>query len=173
MTSFLNFIRKVYSVPVTLTDRILEMTAFAMALIFVIFTIILYIGAPEQVPIHFNLAGEPDGWSDKNAYWGVMFLILLSMALCNMAAYNHKMVNLPFRLRPECLSQQLALVGRMVRILSLLLGILGFVLLFMTSAPQLKMESSDWNPLFIVILCAITIDIIFYTIQIWRIGKRF
>ena len=48
--------------PITLSDRILELVAAAMAVLLLILTGVLYSQAPETVPTHFNLSGDADGW---------------------------------------------------------------------------------------------------------------
>ena len=48
--------------PITLSDRILELVALAMALMMLVLTGILYSKAPDTVPSHFNFAGEAEGW---------------------------------------------------------------------------------------------------------------
>ncbi|WP_455673866.1 DUF1648 domain-containing protein [Phocaeicola sp.] len=173
MRYLLKFIKKENIAPVMLADRILEVAALVLALFLVVVTVFFYMNAPEQIPTHFNGRGEIDGWSEKNTYFVLLAAFLVGMAICNMAAYNHKLVNLPVNLNPKCMPQQLALIGRMVRILSILIGVLGLILLLMSSASQLGCESSKLNPFFILVLCAVAIDIIFYTIRIWYVGKQY
>ena len=59
--------------PITLSDRILELVAAAMAVLLLILTGVLYSKAPDTVPSHFNLAMEVDAWSRK----GVIGCLLL------------------------------------------------------------------------------------------------
>ena len=46
--------------PITLSDRILELVAAAMAVLLLILTGVLYSQAPETVPTHFNFSGDAD-----------------------------------------------------------------------------------------------------------------
>ena len=57
--------------PITLSDRILELVALAMAVLLLILTGVLYSKAPDTVPSHFNLAMEADNWSGKGVYWEI------------------------------------------------------------------------------------------------------
>ena len=51
--------------PITLSDRILELVAAAMAVLLLILTGVLYSKAPDTVPSHFNLAMEAEAWSGQ------------------------------------------------------------------------------------------------------------
>ena len=48
--------------PITLSDRILELVALAMAVVMLVLTGVLYSKAPDTVPTHFNWAGDADSW---------------------------------------------------------------------------------------------------------------
>ena len=62
--------------PITLSDRILELVALAMAVIMLVLTGVLYSKAPDIVPTHFNFAGEADGWEGKVFYWILAAIML-------------------------------------------------------------------------------------------------
>ena len=81
--------------PITLSDRILELVAAAIAVMMLILTAVLYSKAPDTVPTHFNMAMEADAWSGKGHYWILAAIMLFGMAICASAAYNRKLVNLP------------------------------------------------------------------------------
>ena len=83
--------------PVTLSDRLLELVAAAVAVCLLILTGVLYSKAPDTVPSHFNFAGEIDGWSGKEVYWIIALVFVVMMVICASAAYNRKLVNLPIR----------------------------------------------------------------------------
>jgi len=71
--------------------------AASLAALFAIFAIL---GAhrrdlPDQVPLHFDASGQPDGWGDKN--W-LLLLPLLAVALyvlLTAAARYQKLISLP------------------------------------------------------------------------------
>lgn len=170
---FLNKIKFERIARVTVVDRILEMFSLVLVICIIVLTIVFYQHAPEQISIHFNAAGQADGWGDKSGIFFIMGMGLLCIGLCNYAAYNHKLVNLPIRLKPECLPQQLTLLGRMMRILALVLGMLFLTILCSMAAPQLGIRTEDWNIVPIIWLLAVVFLITFYSIQIWRIGQNF
>ena len=81
--------------PITLSDRLLELVAAAMAVCLLVLTGVLYNKAPDTVPSHFNFAMEADAWSGKGVYWVMAVVFIVMMAICASAAYNRKLVNLP------------------------------------------------------------------------------
>ncbi|MBQ8442834.1 MAG: DUF1648 domain-containing protein, partial [Bacteroides sp.] len=68
--------------PITLSDRLLELVAAAMAVCLLVLTGVLYSKAPDTVPSHFNAAMEPDAWSGKGVYWVMAIMMLFGMGVC-------------------------------------------------------------------------------------------
>jgi uncharacterized membrane protein len=65
---------------------------------------------PQQVPLHFNWAGQPDGWGSKGELLGVSLgllgfvAVLLSVGLCLVLYLPARLINMPHRdywLAPE------------------------------------------------------------------------
>lgn len=173
MIRFWNFVKLERIARVTVADRILEMLSLMLVICMVVLSILFYQYAPEQIPIHFNAAGVADGWGGKGEFFFVMFMGILVIGLCNYAAYNHKLVNLPIRLKPECLPQQLTLLGRMMRILALVLGMLFLTILCSMAAPQLGIRTEDWSFVPLIWLLAMLVLLIVYSVKIWKVGRDF
>jgi len=84
-------------------DRIMMLGAWG-ALAFLVFrTLHWYPLLPDRFPIHFNGAGEPDGWSNRGAAWFLgpglalvlgVFLFLLAKGLPSSASRSPSSVNL-------------------------------------------------------------------------------
>ena len=157
--------------PITLSDRILELVAAAMAVLLLILTGVLYSKAPETVPTHFNLAMEADAWGDKNFYWILAGIMLFGMAICASAAYNRKLVNLPIRLKPEVFYRQIGLISRMCRIMTIGFGFIWLAVLLAMSASFIGMPedvSVALIPLSVMLMLGVAM---FYTLKIWWIGR--
>ena len=99
--------------PITLSDRLLELVAAAMAVCLLVLTGVFYSKAPDMVPSHFNATMEADAWSGKEVYWALALIMLIGMAICASAAYNRKLLNLPVRLKPAVFYRQIGLISRM------------------------------------------------------------
>ena len=157
--------------PITLSDRLLELVAVAMAVCLLVLTGVLYSKAPDTIPTHFNLAMEADAWSDKGHYWILSIIMLVGMIICATAAYNRKMVNLPIRLKPEVLYRQIGLISRMCRIMTISFGFLWLTILLAMSASFIGLSEEmavTLIPLSVLLMVGV---VVFYTLKIWWIGR--
>ena len=157
--------------PITLSDRILELVAAAMAVVMLVLTGVLYSKAPDIVPTHFNFSGEVDGWEGKGFYWILAAIMLVGMIICASAAYNRKLVNLPIRLKPEVFYRQIGLISRMCRIMTIVLGFIWLAVLLAMSASFIGMSESvgvALIPLSVMLMLGV---VFFYTLKIWWIGR--
>ena len=158
--------------PITLSDRILELVAAAMAVLLLILTGVLYSQAPETVPTHFNFSGDADGWGGKGFYWILVAIMLVSMAICASAAYNRKLVNLPIRLKEPVFYHQIGLISRMCRIMTITFGLIWLAVLLAMSASFIGMPedvSVALIPLSVMLMLGV---VLFYTLKIWWIGRN-
>lgn len=157
--------------PVTLSDRLLELVAAAMAVCMLVLTGVLYSKAPETVPTHFNISMEADAWSGKGFYWVLAIIMLIGMAICASAAYNRKLVNLPIRLKPAVFYRQIGLISRMCRVMTLVFGFIWLSILLAMSAGFIGMPedvSVALVPLSVILMLGV---VLFYTLKIWWIGR--
>ena len=158
--------------PITLSDRILELVAAAMAVLLLILTGVLYSQAPETVPTHFNFAGDADGWEGKGFYWILAGIMLVGMIICASAAYNRKLVNLPIRLKEPVFYRQIGLISRMCRIMTITFGFIWLAVLLAMSASFIGMSESvavALIPLSVMLMIGV---VFFYTLKIWWIGRN-
>ena len=157
--------------PITLSDRILELVAAAMAVVMLVLTGVLYSKAPDTVPTHFNFAGDADGWEGKVFYWILAGIMLVGMAICASAAYNRKLVNLPIRLKPAVFYRQIGLISRMCRIMTLAFGFIWLAVLLSMSAGFIGLPADVMVimiPLSTILMLGV---VVFYTLKIWWIGR--
>ena len=159
--------------PITLSDRILELVAAAMAVLLLVLTGVLYSKAPDTVPSHFNLAMEADAWSGKGVYWVLAVIMLVGMAICASAAYNRKMVNLPIRLKPEVFYRQIGLISRMCRVMTLVFALIWLAVLLAMSASFIGLPADVTVVLIPVAVVLMLGVVLFYTLKIWWIGRAF
>ena len=158
--------------PITLSDRILELVAAAMAVLLLILTGVLYSQAPETVPTHFNFSGDADGWGGKGFYWILAAIMLFGMIICASAAYNRKLVNLPIRLKEPVFYRQIGLISRMCRVMTITFGFIWLAVLLAMSASFIDMPedvSVALIPLSVVLMLGV---VMFYTLKIWWIGRN-
>ncbi len=157
--------------PITLSDRLLELVAAAMAVCLLVLTGVFYSKAPDMVPSHFNATMEADAWSGKEVYWVLALIMLIGMAICASAAYNRKLVNLPVRLKPAVFYRQIGLISRMCRIMTVAFGFIWLAVLLAMSASFIGLPE-DVTVTFIPVSVALMIGVaLFYTLKIWWIGR--
>lgn len=157
--------------PITLSDRILELVAAAMAVSLLVLTAILYSQAPDTVPSHFNFSGEADGWSGKEVYWILAIVFVVMMAICASAAYNRKLVNLPIRLKEAVFYRQIGLISRMCRLMTLVSGLIWLAVLLAMSADLVGLPADvaiSFIPMAVLLMIGV---VLFYTLKIWWIGR--
>ena len=157
--------------PITLSDRLLELVAAAMAVCLLVLTGVFYSKAPDTVPSHFNFAGEIDGWSGKEVYWIIAAVFVVMMIICASAAYNRKLVNLPIRLKEAVFYRQIGLISRMCRIMTLVSGVLWLTVLLAMSADIIGLPlevAVSFIPMAVILMLGV---VLFYTLKIWWIGR--
>ena len=157
--------------PITLSDRLLELVAAAMAVCLLVLTGVFYSKAPDTVPSHFNLAMEADAWSGKEVYWIMAALFVMIMLISASAAYNRKLVNLPIRLKPAVFYRQIGLISRMCRIMTLVSGVIWLSVLLAMSADIVGLPPEvavSFVPMAVILMLGV---IMFYTLKIWWIGR--
>ena len=157
--------------PITLSDRLLELVAAAMAVCLLVLTGVLYSKAPDTVPSHFNLAMEADAWSGKEVYWIMAALFVMIMLISASAAYNRKLVNLPIRLKPAVFYRQIGLISRMCRIMTIGFGFIWLAVLLAMSAGIVGLPPEvavSFIPMAVILMLGV---VLFYTLKIWWIGR--
>ena len=160
--------------PITLSDRLLELVAAAMAVCLLVLTGVLYSKTPDTdtVPTHFNLSMEADAWGDKSVYWILAVIMLIGMAICASAAYNRKLVNLPIRLKPAVFYREIGLISRMCRIMTLTFGLIWLAVLLSMSASFIGLPA-DVTVIMIPLSTILMLGVVaFYTLKIWWIGRK-
>lgn len=158
--------------PVTKSDRVLELVALLIAIVAIVLTGVFYFKAPDEVPSHFNVIGEIDGWSDKSVYWLMALIFVLGMAICASAAYNRKLVNLPIRLKESVFYRQIGLIGRMCRIMTIGMGVIWMAVVFSMSAGFLGISTTTCVCMIGGGVILMIGTVLFYTMKIWWIGRN-
>ena len=145
--------------------------------------LILWNQLPEQMPTHWNAAGEIDGWSSKPFAVFVLPLILLGAQwLCviatsadpKKAAHPEKVLHMIFWFIPvlsvvmHSLTYAAAL-GKEVKMEAVLPVILGLLFTIIGS------EVFDWIPIdkiVLIVICFIPVGVVWYLVKKFYLPKR-
>ena len=155
----------------TQTDRILELVSLAIAICLLTLTLVFFLKAPAQIPVHFNSSGQPDQWQSRGFYWILCGIALLVMGLTSLSAYYPGLYNLPFLLKTDRLEYQIPLLGLLSRLITLETGLLFLSILFMTAAPQLGYSTILFFLCMLGTIFCILITSFILLIRIWLAGR--
>ncbi|GIP35220.1 DUF1648 domain-containing protein [Paenibacillus sp. J2TS4] len=61
--------RPVLALPKTALEKTLDILSLLLIVGIVVYLSMEWSGLPDQIPIHFNAAGEADGWGGKGFLW--------------------------------------------------------------------------------------------------------
>lgn len=169
-----NKIIRIFRQPVPLADRILELIALVIIVSLLAFTGYLYQKAPDLIPIRFNWDYEPVDWAGKMTYWFMSAFFIVMMLVSAAAAYdmNLKFTHLPVRLKEPVKELQQLQIGRMSRCITLCLGFLWLAYLLSASASFLHTTLLADVLLKVALFCLLAV-LVFFTLKVWWIGRRY
>lgn len=155
-------------VALSTADKIVELASGAVLLLMWIWILIHYAGLPDIIPIHYNGAGEADGFGLKGN-----ILILPALATVLFAGFTllnqfPHIFNYPVCITEENASGQYRNMTRMVRYLKLILvAILGFIE-FKTIA-NVHNNTQELGTWFLpLVLAIVIIPLLYFMIKSWN-----
>ncbi|MBO6295995.1 MAG: DUF1648 domain-containing protein [Prevotella sp.] len=132
MNVFLNILYKVFDIKVNknMTNvrvyRTTEGTIFecvAAVIIVVMWALIAYYfkSLPDQIPTHFDMTGDADGFGSKHTLWILGIIGTLTTTLLLFSAYHPRFMNLPVKVTKPV---HIAMAIRMLRIICIIIALL-------------------------------------------------
>lgn len=97
---------------------VLKVISFVVLILIWIFTIVNFKNLPETIPIHYNIAGTPDGFGPKSTIW---FETTLTTALFLFLMYVSKNPDFPLLNIPQNIKKKPILTEFIVSILLLII----------------------------------------------------
>lgn len=97
---------------------VLKVISFVVLILIWIFTIVNFKNLSETIPIHYNIAGTPDGFGPKSTIW---FETTLTTALFLFLMYVSKKPNFPLLNIPQNIKKKPILTEFIVSILLLII----------------------------------------------------
>jgi uncharacterized membrane protein len=112
----------------TTLDWIIEVAGFSFLIILIALPLIWYNKLPERIPVHFNGAGEPDGYGGRSTLWILPVTGLFMWLLLTIIEAFPQIYNFPVKITPENIVTQYTMATRLIRILkSVILIIFSFI----------------------------------------------
>lgn len=143
---------------------VLEALSLLSLVFLLLYTLIRWPGLPEQIPSHFNFAGEIDGWSGKGVAWLLPGIAVFLYALMTLVLFLPNSWNLPVTVTEENRERLLLATQRLLAVIKLTCLLLFTVLHLYTLAA--KPLGWFFLPLF---LAAVFGPLLFYFIHV---GKK-
>lgn len=148
-------------------ERVLETIGGVLMAVLIALVALRWPDLPEEIPAHFNIAGEIDRWGGKGELLVLPAVGLLLYALLTVLSFFPQIWNTPVRVTPE---NQESIYRSVLD--SLLLGKAGLAAIFLYlsySILSLKPLSGAFLP---IVLAAFAALLIFSTIRASRGGKQ-
>ncbi len=133
-------------------ERVCDILSLVGLGLFVILIAAYWPKLPDTIPIHFNLAGEADGWGRKATILilpGVALFIYVTMTL---AIQSSKNINYPVRITPENAERQYRLARHLIAVMkaAVIWGLLGLTWLILRTALSEGAQLGSW-PAFVLV----------------------
>lgn len=160
--------RPIVPIPLEPWDWIIEILAFFGLMILILMASFHYGDLPEQIPIHFNLRGDPDNYGDKIM---VYLLPAIGVLLSGIFFYTIKKphrFNYPVKLTPENVFRQYRIATSMLRVLKTSVIWLFAFLNFKMIHTALGKADGLGNSFIYIFLCFVFLPIIYYSYSAFK-----
>lgn len=75
---------------------------WVIVVVTILLTALAWNGLPEQVPTHYNFAGQADAWGGKGTVWFVPVVMVIACGVVEVCArLRPDHINIPVKIRPE------------------------------------------------------------------------
>lgn len=140
-------------------DWIIEILGAIFVILMVGVPLYYFNQLPDIIPRHFNAAGEPDGFSQKNIIWALSGIgLAMYIGLFFLNKYPH-ILNYPTEITEENAERQYRLATKLIRTLNMLISATIFYLGYSTIQTALN-KQDGLGTLFLPILLVVISGII-------------
>lgn len=153
------------SLEMNLTDQMVEAFGWILLIGLWIFTTYVFIDLPEQIPIHFDILGEPDDYGEKyNLLLLPILGTILQIGLSVLIRFPH-LFNYPMNITEENATRQYTLAIRLIRYMKISILLIFLLIVFETykgfGGDEVKL--GIWS--IFIILFLVFIPIVFYLLK--------
>ncbi|TYB79683.1 DUF1648 domain-containing protein [Bizionia myxarmorum] len=146
-------------------DNFLDVFAFGLLIVTIIYTVLNYSALPDQIPMHFNYSGDITRFDDKDMIW---LFPILGIATVSGIFYLNKfphVFNYPQKITPENAKEFYSDATRMLRFINVSISLLFSIILFeivQVSLNNAKIISQAANYIIMSIVILMTIGPLIY-----------
>jgi uncharacterized membrane protein len=121
-------IRPRITIKRSMADWITDIIAFSFLVILIALPIIYSGSLPDKIPVHFNAAGEVDGYGSRATLWMLPVIGFIMYAGMTVLEFFPHIYNYPVEITEENAATQYRLATRLIRILkTVILLIFSFI----------------------------------------------
>ncbi len=151
------------------TPLLIVLDALSILLIFLTFMYVFAVWPelPDQLPTHYNFAGEVDGWSGRSSIWLLPVLSAVIFATTSLSMFFPKYINLPVRITDENRR-------RVIHEALLMMGFLKLIMIAMFSAITFFTARLANLPswLMFVFLGLLFLDVVLFFVRVKRAARQ-
>jgi uncharacterized membrane protein len=103
------------SIPLTATDWVLEVAGLVGIIVTIGFTLTWYNDLPDTIPRHYNVAGQPDGFSGKSILYTLTAVPIMTYLILTVVLRFPHLFNYPLEITEENAERQYKNATRMIR----------------------------------------------------------
>lgn len=154
-------------IPLHSVDKVLFGMGLSLSVAAVTYTGVIYGDLPNQIPTHFDLAGNADSWGSKSSIWiGGIIMVVTNLAIILVAVFNTKAKNSGKELSVKGNARIVQYERRMIAIISLCIGVISWDLVLSMS------RKLTGNALSIAAVAIILVVVFGYSVVMLRIQRK-
>lgn len=133
-------VRPKLKIELDTSDWVIEIVGAFFLILMVGFPIYYFNELPEIIPRHFNAAGEPDGFSQKNIIWTLPVIgVVMYIGMFFLNKFPH-IFNYPTEITEENAERQYRMATKLIRILNMLISASFFYIGYSTIQTALNIQ---------------------------------
>ena len=146
----------------------MEALSALFIILLVVYPIYYFNELPDVIPVHFNFAGNPDGYSQKSSMWILPGIgVILSILLLVMSRFPH-LHNYSLKITEENAERQYRLSSKLMRIVNLIISGGFLYISYRTIQISLNQAGGLGSSFLIIFLSTISGVLIIYVILSYR-----
>ncbi len=162
--------RPAITIKPTIADHVLEAAAILMLLALWCIVIFGYLNLPETIPIHFNGAGEPDGYGGKGTLILMPAIATVMYFVLTLVNRNPHSFNYPVTITEENAEKQYRIATRMIRTVKLSVMVLFCAIEWGSYKVAMGQQDGLGRYFILFVLGIIFIPMVFFLFKAFRNG---
>ena len=151
------------------TEWTLEGVGIVSLVVMIIYPIMYYSQLPDQIPIHFNIKGEADGFGPKSVIWILVVLGVGMFAMLNAILKIPHLYNYPVKVTDQNAQKLYRITQHYMIWLKVLIAFLFMSISLVIVRTALTGENQQWT-VWLLGLCLVAIILVI--IQLYRENKK-